>query len=107
MSPSRLDQLRRPLRPALVGCGEWYRVGLRSARSERRRQLSIRYILYSRCVPPNPKEDVEHHGWKTGQRFAVQLTPLEERPVLRQELREALEESWERNSEGYQYLANR
>jgi len=54
-----------------------------------------------------PKVDVERQGWKTGQRFAVQLTPLEERPVLRQEIRDALEESWEQNSEGYQYLADR
>ncbi len=54
-----------------------------------------------------PKEEVERQGWKTGQRFAVQLTPLEERPVLRKEIREAFEASWERNAEGYQYLADR
>jgi antitoxin component of MazEF toxin-antitoxin module len=53
-----------------------------------------------------PKEEVERQGWRTGQRFAVQLTPLEERPVLRKEIREAFEASWERNSEGYQYLAD-
>ena len=54
-----------------------------------------------------PKEEVERHGWKTGQRFAVQLTPLEERPILRKEIRDAFESSWERNAEGYQYLADR
>ncbi len=54
-----------------------------------------------------PKEEVEQHGWKVGQRFAVQLTPLEERPVLRPELRQAFEESWERNKAGYRYLAER
>ena len=54
-----------------------------------------------------PRDEVERHGWTTGQRFAVQLTPLEERPVLRGELRDAFEASWERNKEGYQYLADR
>ena len=53
-----------------------------------------------------PKEEVERQGWTTGQRFAVQLTPLEERPVLRKDIREAFEASWERNAEGYQYLAD-
>lgn len=54
-----------------------------------------------------PKEEVERQGWKTGQRFVVQLTPLEERPVLGNELRQALDESWERNAEAYRYLAER
>lgn len=52
-----------------------------------------------------PKEEVERHGWSTGDRFAVQLTPLEERPVLSEELRAALEASWEQNEEAYRYLA--
>ena len=54
-----------------------------------------------------PKEEVERHGWQVGQEFAVQLTPLETRPTLRPELREALAESWERNESGYRYLAER
>jgi antitoxin component of MazEF toxin-antitoxin module len=54
-----------------------------------------------------PKDEVERRGWKVGQRFVVQLTPLEERPVLADEVREALDESWERNAEGYRYLAGR
>jgi antitoxin component of MazEF toxin-antitoxin module len=54
-----------------------------------------------------PKDEVERHGWKEGDRFAIQLTPLEERPVLRPELREALERSWKRNEAGYRYLADR
>lgn len=53
-----------------------------------------------------PKEVVEGEGWEVGQRFVVQLTPLEERPVLRKELQEALDESWKRNAAGYQYLAD-
>lgn len=54
-----------------------------------------------------PKEEVERQGWQVGQRFAVQLTPLEERPVMRPELRQAFEESWARNEAGYRYLAER
>ena len=52
-----------------------------------------------------PKDEVERNGWSVGDRFAVQLTPLEERPVLSDEIREALEESWERNEAAYRYLA--
>ena len=37
-------------------------------------------------------------------RFAVQLTPLET-PGARDEIRSALEASWERNEEAYRYLA--
>jgi antitoxin component of MazEF toxin-antitoxin module len=52
-----------------------------------------------------PKEEVERNGWSIGDRFAVQLTLLEERPVLSDEIRAALEASWERNEEAYRYLA--
>lgn len=52
-----------------------------------------------------PMEEVERNGWSAGDRFAVQLTPLEERPVLSDEIRSALEASWERNEEAYRYLA--
>lgn len=51
-----------------------------------------------------PKDEVERNGWSVGDRFAVQLTPLEERPVLGDEIREALESSWKRNEEAYRYL---
>ncbi len=51
-----------------------------------------------------PKDEVERNGWSAGDRFAVQLTALEERPVLSDELRAALEASWEHNEEGYRYL---
>lgn len=54
-----------------------------------------------------PKEEVERHSWKTGRQFVVQLTPLEERPVLRSEVRDALESRWEKHADGYQYLADR
>lgn len=52
-----------------------------------------------------PKEEVERHGWSVGDRFAVQLTPLEERPVLSDDIRDALEASWDRNEAAYRYLA--
>ena len=52
-----------------------------------------------------PKEEVERNGWAGGDRFAVQLTPLEERPVLSDEIRAALDESWGRHEAAYRYLA--
>ncbi len=52
-----------------------------------------------------PKEEVERNGWSVGDRFAVQLTPLEERPVLSRELRDALDASWRNHEAAYRYLA--
>lgn len=52
-----------------------------------------------------PKDEVERRGWKVGDRFAVQLTPLEERPKLSNELQEALDASWDQNQDAYHYLA--
>ena len=54
-----------------------------------------------------PKDEVERHGWQEGQRFAVQLTPLVERPVLRPELQKIADESWEQYEDVYRYLADR
>jgi antitoxin component of MazEF toxin-antitoxin module len=54
-----------------------------------------------------PKDEVERYGWQIGDRFEVQLTRLEERPVMRPEVREAFEASWARNEAGYRYLADR
>ena len=54
-----------------------------------------------------PKDEVERRGWQEGQLLAVQLTPLEVRPVLGDDLREAIEERWERNEEALRYLADR
>jgi antitoxin component of MazEF toxin-antitoxin module len=54
-----------------------------------------------------PKEEVERQGLHEGQLLGIEVTPLEVRPVLRPELREALEASWERNEAGYRYLADR
>ena len=52
-----------------------------------------------------PKEEVERRGWQEGQLLALQLTALEVRPVLGDDLREAIEERWERNEEALRYLA--
>ncbi|MEA2527839.1 MAG: Antidote-toxin recognition MazE, bacterial antitoxin [Thermomicrobiales bacterium] len=54
-----------------------------------------------------PKEEVERQGLHEGQLLGIEVTPLEVRPVLRPELREAFEASWERNEAGYRYLADR
>jgi antitoxin component of MazEF toxin-antitoxin module len=53
-----------------------------------------------------PKEEVERNGWHEGDRFAIQLTKLEERPVLRPELEALFEESWAEHEEAYRYLAD-
>jgi antitoxin component of MazEF toxin-antitoxin module len=54
-----------------------------------------------------PKEEVERRGWQEGQLLALQLTALEVRPVLGDDLREAIEERWDRNMEALRYLAGR
>jgi antitoxin component of MazEF toxin-antitoxin module len=54
-----------------------------------------------------PKEEVERRGWQEGQLLALQLTELEVRPVLGDDLREAIEERWNRNVEALRYLAGR
>jgi antitoxin component of MazEF toxin-antitoxin module len=54
-----------------------------------------------------PKEAVERRGFSEGQLLAVELQPLEVRPVLSQEVADAFEASWRRNEQGYRYLAGR
>ena len=54
-----------------------------------------------------PKEEVERRGLREGQLLAVEVHPLEVRPVLSPELREAFEASWQRNEAGYRSLADR
>ena len=54
-----------------------------------------------------PKDEVERRGWQEGQLLALQLTALEVRPVLGDDLREAIEERWDRNEEALRYLADR
>jgi antitoxin component of MazEF toxin-antitoxin module len=54
-----------------------------------------------------PKEEVERRGWQEGQLLALQRTELEVRPVLGDDLCDAIEERWERNEEALRYLAGR
>jgi hypothetical protein len=54
-----------------------------------------------------PTEEVERHGWQEGQLFDVQLTATVVPPALGDDLREAIEERWERNEEALRYLADR
>ncbi len=54
-----------------------------------------------------PREEVERRGWREGQLLSVELTELETRPVLRPELREAVEARWGRNEAALRYLADR
>jgi putative addiction module antidote len=54
-----------------------------------------------------PKDEVERHGWKEGDRFIVELTQLEERPVLDPKLRAIFEEIWTEHEDALRYLADR
>lgn len=54
-----------------------------------------------------PKEEIERQALEEGQLLAVHVQPAEIRPVLSDEVREALEESWDDNEAGYRYLAGR
>ena len=54
-----------------------------------------------------PKEEVERRGWREGQFLAVQITELEVRPIMGEDLQHAIDERWERNEEALRYLADR
>lgn len=54
-----------------------------------------------------PREEVDRLRLVEGQLVAVEVRPMEVRPVLTDDLREAFEASWERNEAGYRYLADR
>ncbi|MBI2321013.1 MAG: AbrB/MazE/SpoVT family DNA-binding domain-containing protein [Chloroflexi bacterium] len=54
-----------------------------------------------------PREEVERLGLKEGELLAVEVRPLEVRPVLAPEVAAAFEASWRRNEHGYCYLADR
>ena len=54
-----------------------------------------------------PKEEVERRNLQEGQLLAVDVQPVEVRPVMSPELRAAFEMSWQRNERGYRYLADR
>ena len=54
-----------------------------------------------------PKDEVERLSLEPGQLIAVHIQPAEIRPVLPDALRQAFEESWADNEDGYRYLAGR
>ena len=54
-----------------------------------------------------PREEIERLDLKEGQMVSVEVHPLEVRPVLTRELRDAFDASWGRNEAGYRYLAGR
>ena len=51
-----------------------------------------------------PKEEVERQHLKAGQLVAVQIQPLELRPMMAPDLREAMEASWREAEHAYRYL---
>jgi antitoxin component of MazEF toxin-antitoxin module len=54
-----------------------------------------------------PRDEVERNGWHEGQLLEIDLTPLEVRPMLRPELRQAIDDRWERNEDALRSLADR
>jgi antitoxin component of MazEF toxin-antitoxin module len=71
-------------------------------------------MIYARLRKANnsyvvtiPKDEVERLHLREGQMLAIEAHPVEMRPVLPDDLRDALAESWERNEAGYRYLADR
>lgn len=52
-----------------------------------------------------PKEEIERQDLKEGQMLAIEVQPVEIRPVPSPALRLAFEESWRRNEAAYRYLA--
>lgn len=52
-----------------------------------------------------PKEEIERRGLRPGQLLAVEVHPVEVRPVLAPDLREALDATWEEDQAAYQWLA--
>ena len=54
-----------------------------------------------------PKEMIEANHWEEGQLVALELTPVEQRPMLRPELKAILDEDRDWLMPGLQYLADR
>jgi antitoxin component of MazEF toxin-antitoxin module len=54
-----------------------------------------------------PKEMMERDHLQEGQLVALELTPVEQRPVLSPELKAILDESWDDLLPGLEYLADR
>lgn len=54
-----------------------------------------------------PKNEVERLGIHEGQLLSVEIQPLEIRPTLSPEVREAAERSWAKSEPAYRYLSDR
>jgi antitoxin component of MazEF toxin-antitoxin module len=82
----------------------WTRVGLPcevGVMIQRLRKVGNSYVVTI------PKDEVERLELQEGQLLSLEITPMEVRPKLRPELKQALDDSWERNEAGYRYLADR
>jgi antitoxin component of MazEF toxin-antitoxin module len=51
-----------------------------------------------------PRDEVERRHLREGQLLAVEIQPLEVRPTLAEDLRAALEETWQQDEPAYRYL---
>ena len=54
-----------------------------------------------------PREEADALELHEGDLVTVEIRKAEVRPMLRPDLRRLAEESWDRNKEGYRYLADR
>ena len=54
-----------------------------------------------------PREEAAALELHEGDLVTVEIRKAEVRPMLRPDLRRLAEESWDRNKEGYRYLADR
>lgn len=54
-----------------------------------------------------PKEEVERLKLEEGELLALHVQRAEMRPILSDEIREALEESWKEHEAAYRYLKGR
>jgi antitoxin component of MazEF toxin-antitoxin module len=54
-----------------------------------------------------PREEVTRLGLREGQLVLISLHPLEVRPALPHDIRDAAERSWARSEAAYRYLADR
>jgi putative addiction module antidote len=54
-----------------------------------------------------PRDEIERLGIEEGQLLAVEVQPVEVRPILPPDIRAAAERSWQRSEKAYRYLADR
>lgn len=54
-----------------------------------------------------PDQEVERNGWREGQWLELQVNAVNEASGMPEDLRQALDERWERNEKALRYLADR